>query len=92
MFLHVSVILFPGGISVSVLMGEVSVPGGSPSQGHLRPSGLCPGGSLSRGVFVMETPHMVTSGRYTSNWNAFLFICLSCVNFSVYLNRQSNTR
>ena len=53
MFLHVSVILFTGGVSVSVLGG----------------GGLCPGGSLSGGgggsvqgegsvwrVSVMETP------------------------------------
>ena len=30
---------------------------------------LCPGGSLS---LSRETPRTVTSGRYTSYWNAFL--------------------
>ena len=57
-------------------------------QGGLCPGGLCPGvsvqwglcprgslsrGSLSSGVSVMKTPHMVTSKRYASYWNAFLF-------------------
>ena len=39
--------------------------------------GLCPGGSMSRGVSVWREvsvrPHTVTSGRYASYWNAFLF-------------------
>ena len=43
MFLHVSVILFTGGVWVSVL-GGVSILGG------LCPGGLCPGGSLSWGL------------------------------------------
>ena len=33
---------------------------------------LCPGGSLSRGFSVMETPHTVMSGQYTSYLNGFL--------------------
>ena len=35
--------------------------------------GLCPGG-LCPGISVMEIPRCtVTSGRYASYWNAFLF-------------------
>ena len=54
--------------------------GGSLS-GGLCLGGLCPGGSLSGVVSVRETHPspgerpscMVTSGRYASYWNAFLF-------------------
>ena len=47
-----------------------------PGGGSLCPGGsdLCPG---VQGVSVRETPRMVTSGRYSSYWNAFLlfFFC-----------------
>ena len=50
-FLHVSVILFTEGVSVSV-PGEVS-----PSwEWGLHPGGLCPWGVSARGGSVMETP------------------------------------
>ena len=45
----------------------VSVWGGPLSRGSLS------GGGLSRGVSVRKTPYTVTSGRYASHWNAFLF-------------------
>ena len=65
----------------------VSIQGGGLCLG-----GLCPGGSLSRGVSVQgdcqgdppdraPPPHTVTSGRYASYWNAFLFI----INNSFFL-------
>ena len=53
-------------LHVSVILFTVS-----PSRGFSIPGGLCPWG----GVSVMESPHTVMSGRYTSYWNAFLFIC-----------------
>ena len=72
-----------------VMFSQVSVcpqggldlcPGGSLSGGSLSRGGLCAGGvsgqgrSLSGGSLVMETPpRTVTSGRYASYWNAFLF-------------------
>ena len=60
MFSQASVILVTGGgVSVAV-------------QGALHPGGSLSGGSLSRGVSVMETPRTVMSGRYASHWNAFL--------------------
>ena len=77
MFLHVSVILFTGGWVVSV-----SVPEGGFLQptGVSLPGGLCPEGSLSwgvsvldGGVSVMETPRTVMSGQYASYWNVVLF-------------------
>ena len=90
MFLHMSVILFMGGVSVPActtghitwgLSREVSV------QGGLCLGGLCPGGvcwgslskgvSIKGGVSVRETPRTVTSGRYASYWNAFLLIIYS---------------
>ena len=47
--------------------------GGSLSRGGgWCPRGLCLGVSV-QGVSVRETPHTVTSGRYASYWNAFLF-------------------
>ena len=69
--------LCPGGRGVSVwgisVMGGRLCPGGVSVQVGLCPGkvGLCPRvlsprGSLSRGVSVRETPHMVTSGRYAS--------------------------
>ena len=50
--------------------------------GGLCPGGLCPGVSLSmgQGNAVCQgdpsdrDPHMVTSGRHASYWNAFLFL------------------
>ena len=55
-------------------------PGGICLEGGVCPVKRCPGGSLSarrslsgRGVSVRETPYTVTSGRYASYWNAFLF-------------------
>ena len=62
------VILFTG--------GGVSVP--ACSTGHMTR------GSLSRRVSVRETPRTVTSGRYASYWNAFLFSC----NFGKNLPKQ----
>ena len=59
--------LYPGGLCPGGLcpQGWVSVHrGGSLSTGS---------GSLSEGVSVRETPGTVTSGRYSSYWNAFLF-------------------
>ena len=56
--------LCPGGS----LPGGVSVPGGGGGQGD-----LCPGGSLSGRGLCHGDPPMVTSGRYASYWNAFLF-------------------
>ena len=68
--------LYPGG---SLFRG-VSVQRGYLSQGFLsretvsRGRGLCRGGGLCPGgVSVRETPSTVTSGQYTSYWNAFLF-------------------
>ena len=77
------------GVSVSVQGGlhprgplsrRVSVQEGSLSRRSLCPGGLCPwGGSLSGGLCpggsVTKTPpRTVMSGRYTSYWNAFLFL------------------
>ena len=78
---------------VCQIMGDgvlVSVQGGLclrgvSVQGGLCPRlGLCPGGSLSWGVFVWgslsrgvsvtETPCTVMSRQYTSYWNLFLFV------------------
>ena len=47
--------------------------------GDLCPGGLCKVGSLSRGSLLgrpsrTETAGTVTSGRYASYWNAFLFV------------------
>ena len=47
MFLHVSVILFTGGVSVSVLEGGGLCPGGSLSGGALSRGWALSGGSLS---------------------------------------------
>ena len=66
MFLHVSVILFTAGGSLS-RRGLCPVGGLCPGGG-----GLCPGGSLSR-----RPPRTVMRRRYASYWNAFLFR-LSC--------------
>ena len=82
-------VLCPGGLCLGFsVQGGLSVQGGSLSGGSLcRQGGLCTGrGSLSRqgglcpgrgvsvqGVSVGETPHTLTSGRYASYWNAFLF-------------------
>ena len=63
MFLQVSVCL--GGVSVSVQ-------GGSLSRGVSVQRGLCPRGSL-----LQTPPRTVTSGRYASYWNAFLFDLMS---------------
>ena len=68
----------------------VSIPGGLCPGGSLSRRGLCPGGvsvqgvsvhggvsvwgSLSRGVCHEDPPRTVMSGRYTSYWNAFLFL------------------
>ena len=41
---------------------------------------LCLGVSVQGGVFVMETPHMVTCGWYTSYWNAFSFFKLEYIS------------
>ena len=71
---NVSRILSTGG-------GGISVP--ACTTGHMTRGSLCPGG-LPGGVSVQgglcqgetpptETPHTVTSGRYESYWNAFLF-------------------
>ena len=57
MFLHLSMILFGGGVSVQ---GDFWL-------GVSLSRGLCLGG-LSQG-----DPHMVMSGQYASCWNAFLF-------------------
>ena len=52
-------------------------PGGSLPDGSLSRGGgqgdLCPGGSLSGRGLCHGDPPMVTSGRYASYWNAFLF-------------------
>ena len=58
MFLHLSVILFTGGVSFQ----GVCLRGGSLSRGDLCPGGLCVGGSLSRGVSVRETPVRLCAG------------------------------
>ena len=61
-----------GGLSRGLCLGE-SLSRGVSVQRH-----LCTEGSLYRGVSVSKTPldrdpHTVTSGRYESYWNAFLF-------------------
>ena len=77
--------LSSGGVSIQgCLFRGVSVQGGLCSGGSLSrgvsiQGGLCLGGSLSRGISVRETPgqkprHMVTSRRYASHWDAFLFV------------------
>ena len=68
MFLHLSVILFTGRVSVQ----GVSLSRGVSIQGGLCPVGLCQG----------DTPHhhMVMCGRYVSYWNPFLLILLSLIN------------
>ena len=72
-------------VSVCPQGGLDLCPGGSRSGGSLSRGGLYAGGSVCRGVsgqgrslsggsLVMETPpRTVTSGRYASYWNAFLF-------------------
>ena len=61
MFLHLSVILFTGGVSVQEgLFPGVSVQGVSVQ------------GVSVQGVSIRETPHTVKSGQYASYWNAFL--------------------
>ena len=70
----------------------VSIQGGVSVWGVSVQGGLCPGGSLSRGSLSRGVcqgdppdrappPHTVTSGRYASYWNAFLFI----INNSFFL-------
>ena len=56
--------LYPGGLCL-----EGSLSGGISAQGD-----LCPGRSLSREVPVRGSSRAVTSGRYTSYLNAFLFL------------------
>ena len=78
-FVSVQVGLHPGGVSVQ----EGFCLGGSLSRGSLFSKGsLSTGLSVQGvsvqvdtcpGVFVRETPHMVTSGWYTSYWNALLY-------------------
>ena len=75
MFLHLSVILFTGGMSVPACI--TLCPGGVSDKG-VSVQGVSVQGSLSRRVSVRETPldsdpHMVTSRQYASYWNAFLF-------------------
>ena len=74
--------LCPGGSLSRGSLSRGSLSGVLCPEGGICPrGGLCPGrgvylqagGSLSRGVSVRETPHTVTSGRYASYWNAFLF-------------------
>ena len=81
-----NIILFTGGGSLSQHASQVTWQGGlCPGQG-LCPGGisvmegLCPGvaikggGSLSRGGLCQgDLPCTVTSGKYASYWNAFLF-------------------
>ena len=56
MFLHLCVILFTGGESLSrgVSVQGGLCPRGSLSGGCLCPGGLCPGGLCPRGVYVEE--------------------------------------
>ena len=72
--------LSKGGLCLGSLCPEgISVQGALCPRGGLCPWGLS-GESLFRGVSVRETPrtetpqHTVTSGRYASYWNEFLFI------------------
>ena len=68
----------------NIFTGVCLSTGGSSSWGVSVQDGLCPGGSISRMVFVQYVvsvqgdlcqgdPRMVKSGRYASYWNAFLF-------------------
>ena len=97
MFLHESVILFTGGVSVSVLGGSlsrgVSVPGGLHPWGvsvlgGLCPGevsvwgGLCPGGVCPGGGVCHGDPCTVMSERYASYWNAFLLLFVYYTNGS----------
>ena len=52
--------------------------------------GFCPGGPLSGGVSVRETPHIVKSGQYASYWNAFLFDVMCKQHGSTALNSFLN--
>ena len=69
-----------GGLCLGDLCPGGLCPGGSLSSGRgvsvqgggWCPRGLCLGVSV-QGVSVRETPYTVTSGRYASYWNAFLF-------------------
>ena len=86
MFLHVSVIPFTGGGGVSVSVPGVFLLGGLCPVGVSVPGvSVWGGGSLSRGISVMETPRTVMSGRYTSYWNAFVLQM-----FLHYLNMEAN--
>ena len=55
--------------------------------GGLSRRGLCPGGLCQGDPPDRDPPHMVTSGRYTSYWNAFL-LYLNCSNIDV--NQKSS--
>ena len=74
-----------GSLSRGPLSRGVSVQGGLCPGRYLCPGGSLSGrisvrGSLSRGVFVRETPQMVMCRRYASYWNAFLFLwCFNTV-------------
>ena len=62
-----------------------ALPRGSLSSWGSVSGGVSVQGSLSRGVSVQgrslsETPHMVTSRRYASYWNAFLFSTIFAEN------------
>ena len=69
--LHLSV--SSGGMGFCPSMHHRSHDWGGVCRGGLCPEGrVCPGGSLSR-VSLSGDPPMVTSRRYASYWNAFLF-------------------
>ena len=90
MFPQASVILFTGGGGLCPSMHHRSHDWGVSVQGGLCPGGSVQGGSLSggslsgrvsvqwgslsRGVSVRETPHMVMGRKYASYWYAFLFV------------------
>ena len=86
MFLHLSVILFMGEVSVQgglcpwgggLCLGE-SLSRWLSVQGVSVQGDLCLGGSLSKGGLCQgDHPRTVKSGRYTSYWNAFLFFFYS---------------
>ena len=59
--------------------------------------GLCPGGSLSGGSLPERDPPTVTSGRYASYWNAFVFLFFLSfgsllLKFSKRLHFRNRTR